>query len=105
MHVSRWGELNREFHMVLYQHAGQPRSLAIVANLLQECDRHTRLQLALTDGMARAEAEHNELLRLCTDGKIGVACKLLKTHIDEAGKSLLRYIVEHQKPGEAVLLG
>src|SRR3954466_16410023 len=36
MHVSRWGELNREFHMVLYQHAGQPRSVAIVANLLQE---------------------------------------------------------------------
>ena len=37
-HVSRWGELNTELHMVLYRHAGQPRSLAIVANLLQECD-------------------------------------------------------------------
>lgn len=105
MHVSRWGELNREFHMVLYQHAGQPRSLAVVANLLQECDRHTRLQLALTDGRARAEAEHDELLRLCVAGKIGVACKLLKTHIEEAGKSLLRYIVEHQKPDKAILLG
>jgi DNA-binding GntR family transcriptional regulator len=101
--VSRWGELNREFHMVLYQHAGQPRSLAIVANLLQECDRHTRLQLALTDGRARAEAEHDELLRLCIDGDIAAACKLLKTHIEGAGKSLLKYIHEHQKDPEAAV--
>ncbi len=101
MHVSRWGELNREFHMVLYQHAGQPRSLGIVANLLQECDRHTRLQLALTDGRARAEAEHDELLRLCANGEINAACKLLKTHIESAGKSLIRYLHEHQKDGEA----
>ena len=97
VHVSRWGELNREFHMVLYQHAGQPRSSAIVANLLQECDRHTRLQLALTDGRERAKAEHNELLDLCMAGKIGSACKLLKTHIEGAGKSLLKYLHEHQK--------
>src|SRR3712207_7564914 len=89
--------LNREFHMLLYQHAGQPRSLAIVANLLQECDRHTRLQLALTDGRARAEAEHDELLRLCVEGEIDAACKLLKTHIEGAGTSLLKYIHEHQK--------
>lgn len=100
MHVSRWGELNREFHLVLYQHAGQPRSLAIVANLLQECDRHTRLQLALTDGRARAEAEHDELLRLCMDGEIGAACRLLKTHIEGAGASLLKYIHEHQNDGK-----
>jgi len=97
MHVSRWGELNREFHLVLYQHAGQPRSLSIVANLLQECDRHTRLQLALTDGRARAEAEHDELLRLCIGGQFGTACKLLKSHIEGAGRSLLKYLQEHQK--------
>jgi DNA-binding GntR family transcriptional regulator len=97
MQVSRWGELNREFHLVLYRHAGQPRSLAIVGNLLQECDRHTRLQLALTDGRARAEAEHDELLRLCAGGQVDAACRLLRTHIEGAGKSLLKYLHEHQK--------
>jgi len=96
-HVSRWGELNNEFHMVLYQHAGQPRSLAIVANLLQECDRHTRLQLSLTDGLKRAEDEHAELLRLCASGKFAAACALLKTHIENAGKSLRKYLEEHQR--------
>lgn len=97
MHVGRWGELNNEFHMVLYQHAKQPRSLAIVANLLQESDRHTRLQLSLTQGMERAATEHAELLKLCAEGKIAAACTLLKAHIEDAGESLRRYLDEHQK--------
>lgn len=99
MHISRWGELNNEFHMVLYQHARQPRSLAIVANLLQESDRHTRLQLSLTHGMERAATEHAELLKLCSEGKIGAACTLLKAHIEGAGQSLRGYLEEHQKTG------
>jgi DNA-binding GntR family transcriptional regulator len=96
-HVRRWGELNTEFHMLLYRHAGQPRALSIVANLLQECDRHTRLQLSLTDGMKRAEIEHAELLRLCKSRQIDAACSLLKTHIDDVGKSLRQYLEDHQK--------
>ena len=83
--------------MLLYRHAEQPRTLAIVANLLQECDRHTRLQLSLTDGMQRAETEHAELVRLCRDGRIAAACSLLKAHIEEVGKSLRVYIEHHQK--------
>ncbi|MCB8819163.1 GntR family transcriptional regulator [Microvirga rosea] len=96
-HVSRWGELNTEFHRLLYRHAEQPRTMGIVFNLLQECDRHTRLQLALTDGMERAEAEHAELVRLCAEGKIAAACALLKMHIENAGKSLREYIKVHHK--------
>jgi DNA-binding GntR family transcriptional regulator len=96
-HIRRWGELNTEFHMHLYRHAGHPRTLAIVASLLQECDRHTRLQLSLTDGMTRAETEHAELLRLCESGQITAACSLLKMHIEGVGKSLRVYIEHHQR--------
>lgn len=96
-HVSRWGELNTEFHTVLYRYAKQPRSLSIVANLLQECDRHTRLQLSLTGGMERAETEHANILQLCSAGKINAACALLKTHIENVGGSLRKYLEERQK--------
>jgi DNA-binding GntR family transcriptional regulator len=96
-HVRRWGELNTAFHTLLYRHAGQPRTMAIVTNLLQECDRHTRLQLSLTDGMKRAETEHAELVRLCETGRIAAAGALLKSHIEEVGKSLRHYLQEHQK--------
>ena len=101
-HVRRWGELNTEFHMLLYRHAGKPRALAIVANLLQECDRHTRLQLSLTDGMKRAETEHAKLLRLCESGRITDACSLLGMHIEEAGRSLQVYIENHQRTDRAL---
>lgn len=96
-HVGRWGELNTEFHMLLYRHAGRPRSIAIVANLLQECDRHTRLQLSLTGGMERAEEEHAEIVRLCGDGKVDAACTLLRHHIDHVGKSLREFLRARQK--------
>jgi DNA-binding GntR family transcriptional regulator len=92
--VSRWGELNTELHTLLYRHAGQPRSLTIVTNLLQECDRHTRLQLSLEGMRDRAEIEHAELLRLCRSGKVDAACTLLKTHIENVGRSLRDFLAE-----------
>jgi DNA-binding GntR family transcriptional regulator len=95
-HVSRWGELNTEFHRLLYAGAGRPRSLAVVTNLLQECDRHTRLQLSLTGGMERAEAEHAEIVRLCSVGDVGSACTLLKGHIENVGRSLHAFLRSRQ---------
>lgn len=95
-HVGRWGELNTEFHTRLYRHAGQPRAMGIVGNLLQECDRHTRLQLSFAGGMERAEREHAELVSLCSSGKIEQACKLLAQHIEHVGKSLLKFLAERK---------
>jgi DNA-binding GntR family transcriptional regulator len=87
-HVSRWGELNTTFHMLLYRHAGRPRSLALVSNLLRECDRHARVQLAATNGIRRAEEEHAELVRLCQEGEFASASALLKAHIENVSRSL-----------------
>ncbi|MBS7702083.1 GntR family transcriptional regulator [Chelatococcus asaccharovorans] len=86
--VRRWGELNANFHRLLYQHADRPRSMTLAFNLLQECDRHTRVQLALTGARARAEEEHREILRLCEEGEFAAAAKLLKAHILNVSASL-----------------
>ena len=91
-HVSRWGELNTEFHLLLYRHAARPRSNALVATLLQECDRHTRIQLALTGGMQRAEAEHAELVELCREGRALQASSLLRRHIKNVEGSLTGFL-------------
>lgn len=99
-HVGRWGELNTEFHMLLYRHADQPRSISIVGNLLRECDRHTRLQLSLTGGMERAETEHAELVRLCAAGEIDQAATLLTSHVENVGRSLMAFL-EQRKPAAA----
>lgn len=91
-HIDRWGELNTAFHMRLYRHAAQPRTSAIVASLLQNCDRYTRLQLSATKAFGRAESEHAELVRLCQAKKFGAACALLKRHIENVGENLDAFI-------------
>jgi DNA-binding GntR family transcriptional regulator len=93
-HISRWGELNTQFHMLMYRHAERPRSLLLVGNLLQDCDRHARIQLSLNNNTDRAHREHTELVALCEAGKFSEACNLLKSHIEHAGKSLRDFLTQ-----------
>ena len=94
--ASRWGELNTAFHLRLYQHARQPRTASIVAVLLRSTDRYTRMQLAFTDGRARAREEHARLVDLCRTGDVRSACALLADHILRAGRSLEDFLRERQ---------
>jgi DNA-binding GntR family transcriptional regulator len=96
-HVGRWGELNTAFHMRLYEKAGRPRTVAFVSTLLREADRHTRLQLSLTDGRERAAREHEGLLALCEAGDTRGACKLLKVHIEHVGAALVAFLQDRRR--------
>jgi DNA-binding GntR family transcriptional regulator len=87
--VSRWGVLNADLHMALYARAPQPRTLSIVAGLLQTSDRYTRVQLLRAAAMERAKLEHTALIRLCRDGSLEEACAYLKAHIDAVRVDLL----------------
>ena len=86
--VIRWGELNTQFHLMLYQHSNRPRTMTIVTALLQASDRHARLQLTYTDGMERAEKEHAELVKLCSAQQFDAASELLESHIINVKSSL-----------------
>lgn len=94
MHVGRWGELNTRFHLLMYRHAEKPRSLTLVANLLQDCDRHARIQLSINNNTERATREHNELVTLCEQRQFDTASALLKSHIEHAGKSLRDFLLQ-----------
>lgn len=97
-HTGRWGELNRRFHTLLTAQADRPRTVAFCGNLLMASDRLTRLQLSLTDGLERAEAEHADLIDLCERGRVADACELLRQHIEHAGTSLLASITSEHQP-------
>ena len=90
--VASWGELNARFHMALYRHAPQPRTLAIVQSLLQASDRYTRLQMNRAPVLARAGREHRKLLTLCRRGEIDAACGYLETHIETVRRDLHRLL-------------
>lgn len=90
--VARWGELNARYHMALYQHAAQPRTLSIVTALLQASDRYTRLQMNRAPALARAQREHRRLVSLCRDGEVAKACAFLVTHIEAVRADLHRLL-------------
>jgi len=90
--VGRWGVLNADFHLGLYARATQPRTLAIVAGLLQTSDRYTRVQLSGTGAMETAKKEHAELLGLCRAREIEKACQYLRSHIEAVRTDLLRVV-------------
>lgn len=77
-----WGPLNTEFHLALYARADRPRTLALVASLLRECDRYTRIQLqGRVVAQDRAQREHETMLALCREGRGEEAAALLRDHI------------------------
>ena len=86
--VAQWGQLNARYHLALYRHARQPRTLAFVTALLQTSDRFTRLQMNRASALSRAESEHRKLLRLCQDGKVVQACEHLVAHIEKVRRDL-----------------
>jgi DNA-binding GntR family transcriptional regulator len=86
--VTRWGELNASFHLILYRRADRQRTTAIVAGLLQDGDRLTRMQLAFTRDFERANSDHALLIELCASGKVREASALLTRHIENVRRSL-----------------
>ncbi|ABO59469.1 GntR family transcriptional regulator [Burkholderia vietnamiensis] len=93
----RWGELNTELHQLLLSRAEQPKTAAIVASLLQQTDRYTRVQLSLSEAARDvAESEHAELVALCRKGDGRAAASLLKRHIEHAGGELNAFLRERR---------
>jgi DNA-binding GntR family transcriptional regulator len=90
--IAHWGELNARFHQALYRHAPQPRTLAIVTQLLQTSERYTRVQMNRASALPRAEREHRKLLQLCRSGHVDAACAHLAHHIEAVRKDLHRLI-------------
>jgi DNA-binding GntR family transcriptional regulator len=91
--IAEWNDLNKQFHMMLYQHADSPRIASTVQNLLTECDIHTRIQLINIEGdRERAVAEHSAILRLCEEGRIEEASAALRQHLDHIRSGLLSLV-------------
>jgi DNA-binding GntR family transcriptional regulator len=99
-HVGRWGELNTELHALLYSHANSPRMMETMYHLLRSTDRFTRMQLFYTDGRARAEREHEEIVRLCEARNYKAASRMLRDHILNAGAALVQLLREHKSMNE-----
>src|SRR4030095_11040541 len=85
--VSKWGELNWQFHASLYAPAERPNTRGIVRRQHQQSDRYLRMQLALTHGETRANDEHRAIAAAARAGDAKRACQLVREHIARAGRA------------------
>lgn len=79
--IDQWSEYNWEFHSRLYRPANRPETMLVLSTLHRKCDRYIRLQLLSGDHIARAEAEHLELVELFRKRDKRAAKALMNKHI------------------------
>jgi DNA-binding GntR family transcriptional regulator len=95
-HIATWGQLNSQFHSILYSRADRPHFMSIIRNVNHTGERYTRLQLYLTHGVKRANEEHHRILELCRKRDVEAACELLRQHIQYAGQSLKQVLQQNR---------
>ena len=88
----QWGDLNRALHAALYQPSALPYHLEMLGNAMDRIDRYLRAQLLMSDGMARASAEHAGILAACEAGDAPRAAELVHAHIAGARASFLEHL-------------
>lgn len=94
--AAEWSALNWQFHSRLYLDAQRPFLVATIRSVNDRLERYLRVQLSLSDGLARADREHREILAACRARDAEKAARLLDQHIMGACSSLL-----HHLPGAA----
>jgi len=96
--VASWGEMNWQFHSTLFAPADRPFTLGVAQKLHQQCDRYLRMQLALTHGELRANAEHRAILTAVRKKNAARAADLLRAHILGAGRALCSFLQHERVP-------
>jgi DNA-binding GntR family transcriptional regulator len=66
--------------------------MKVLSNLHKHCDRYIRLQLLSGDHIARAEAEHHELVELCRKRDKRAAKALIHKHIVGVEQDLIEQL-------------
>lgn len=99
--VGEWGDLNWRLHSTLFAPAGRPLTMRTVELLSHHADRYLRMQLALTHGESRANAEHRAIVAACRKHDARAAARLMRAHILGAGESLVRFLTDYREKEEA----
>ena len=95
--IARWGELNWEFHAMLYAPAGLPRVMETLRALHTNIARYLVLYLAGMEYQKKSQREHRSLLKACRAGEIEKAQVILEEHLRSASTQLVKYLNKQSK--------
>lgn len=90
--ADKQGELNREFHALLYTPCGNQRQLQAIRELRGQVERYERLQARLMADTPAFQHEHEAILHACQTGDAGRARALTVEHLATAKRIILKVI-------------
>jgi len=90
--IAQWGELNWEFHALLYQPANLPRLMEWVRLLHINVARYLVIFLVGLEYQATSQREHRAILEACRQGQIETAVTLLEQHLQAAANKLVAFL-------------
>ncbi|MDP5135274.1 GntR family transcriptional regulator [Rheinheimera baltica] len=86
------GELNWQFHRLLYQSCNKPHLLGLLEKLHQQVSRYLGYQDQTQSYTQTSATEHQQLLTLLRRGDTEGACAVLTEHIATANTKLVSYL-------------
>jgi len=95
--VARWGELNWQFHALLYRPANLPRVMSWVQTLHTNVARYLIIYLISLDYQVTSQCEHHAILAACRRGDVAVATELLRQHLQAAADKLVAFLQQRGK--------
>ncbi|PFH19237.1 GntR family transcriptional regulator [Burkholderia sp. JKS000303] len=88
----RQGELNREFHALLYSCCGNERLLTAIAELRSQVERYERLQATLLADTPSFQVEHTDILQACRERNARGARAMTVAHLESARRIVMRLV-------------
>ena len=88
----RQGELNREFHALLYSCCGNERLLKAIAELPSQVERYERLQAMLLADTPSFQVEHEAILQACRERNARGARAMTVAHLESARRIVMRLV-------------
>jgi len=92
------GELNREFHALLYAPCGNGRQLKTIWDLRGQVERYERLQTKLLADTQAFQHEHSSILKACQAGNARLARSMTVEHLESARRIVLMQVGKDQIP-------
>jgi DNA-binding GntR family transcriptional regulator len=90
--ITKWGELNWEFHATLYSPAKLPRVMETIRTLHTSIARYLVLYLAGMEYQKKSQREHRALLQACRAGEVEKAQDILEDHLRSASTHLIKFL-------------
>ncbi|WP_455818291.1 GntR family transcriptional regulator [Pseudomonas cerasi] len=103
--VQKQGELNREFHSLLYRGCHNGRLLKMIAELCAQIERYEHLQRRLLADTPVFQLEHAAILDACVRGDAQLAREATIRHIESARRVVLNDLLLNKKPPTLVVRG